>query len=448
MSEPGQKYLRIDVPHHQDPKGVDVGSSFLRLGTAEPSPPMQALLEAIVDAGFIDDERDRAANQSSGSHATVEGAPGTAGMGHVLTPAQRKAETERLLSKGGWHDHTDGNRISTTQGDKVEVIRGNYKLVVLGRQATPNDPERELGNAAGWDVSGGHIQDSALAPNSIYEIKWVQTWDGTWKVVELCEKGDTHTIFHGNNKEEFYGDTLETITGGENPDDQVTLGKLVPPTKKKRPTITERTWATAIYSYTGSSGKEVPTITSETWATNIKDETTASSIETKVKGGPTIKEYVGELSSPAKTIDTATYAGAISERLHAGASSTVTNIGVASEVGTYGVLTQVEVFGAKAALITGVAMADLELSVLRLEVKAGVKFLEVEAGVLYTEVSLSNKLSFNFGKTFKLEKDKWETAANALSVQGKTDTLAIKLKKIALQTKFVSAKVGIGLEAD
>jgi len=33
-----------------------------------------------------------------------------------------------------WRDHTDGNRITTTGGDKVEVIGGNYFLVVRGRQ--------------------------------------------------------------------------------------------------------------------------------------------------------------------------------------------------------------------------------------------------------------------------------------------------------------------------
>ncbi|MFO0550169.1 MAG: hypothetical protein U0271_17375 [Polyangiaceae bacterium] len=52
----------------------------------------------------------------------------------------RQAETLRLLTKGGWWDHSDGNRITTTSGDKIEVIQGNYKMVVLGRQVAPNPP--------------------------------------------------------------------------------------------------------------------------------------------------------------------------------------------------------------------------------------------------------------------------------------------------------------------
>ena len=52
----------------------------------------------------------------------------------ALSTDARKAESDRIHSKGGWRDHSDGNRVTTTRGDKVEVIRGNYKLLVLGRQ--------------------------------------------------------------------------------------------------------------------------------------------------------------------------------------------------------------------------------------------------------------------------------------------------------------------------
>ena len=61
----------------------------------------------------------------------------------------RTLESSQLHTKGGWRDHTDGNRITTTRGDKVEVIRGNYKLIVLGRQ------DQTKPKYAGMDLSGG-----------------------------------------------------------------------------------------------------------------------------------------------------------------------------------------------------------------------------------------------------------------------------------------------------
>ncbi len=440
MSDPGKKYLLIDVPSHQTSTGGNVGSSFLRIGSPDPTPPMRELLEEIVGKGFVDDERDRGPNDTA-AHATVEGAAGTAGPGHSLTVAQRKAETERFLTKGGWHEHTDGNRISTVVGDRIDVVRGNYKMVVLGRQDA-------LENAASWDASGGHIQDAALAPNSIYEIKWVQTWDGTWKVTELCEKGDTHNITHGNTKEENYGDTIESITGAENPEDHVTLGILAPITKKKNPTITERTWATAIYSYTGSSNKPVPTMTDETYVTSTTETMNAGTITSNTYASTSITENTGKVGTPVPTINSSTHVGAMSENLHAGALSTVSNIGVTSNVTTVGAISDVEISGAKSSLILGAVMADIEVSILRLEVKAGLGFLEIEAGLRYVEVCFGNKWSFNLGTEYKLKKDTWETAANQLTVTGKADTIGIKLKKLALQLKHTAPSVGIGLEPD
>jgi hypothetical protein len=61
----------------------------------------------------------------------------------------RTLESSQLHTKGGWRDHSDGNRITTTRGDKVEVIRGNYKLIVLGRQ------DQSKPKYAGMDISGG-----------------------------------------------------------------------------------------------------------------------------------------------------------------------------------------------------------------------------------------------------------------------------------------------------
>ena len=87
---------------------------------------------------------------------------------HGLTETARRLESQVLYSRGGWRDHSDGNRISTTWGDKVEVVRGNYKMFVLGRQ---NNPEQ----AMGWEASGGHIQDAApgTMPGASYWLEWI-----------------------------------------------------------------------------------------------------------------------------------------------------------------------------------------------------------------------------------------------------------------------------------
>src|SRR5690606_32659996 len=69
-----------------------------------------------------------------------------ANPGHGLESPERLAESAKLHARGGWRDHSDGNRITTTYGDKVEVIRGNYKMVILGRQDDP-------GEAMGWEAA-------------------------------------------------------------------------------------------------------------------------------------------------------------------------------------------------------------------------------------------------------------------------------------------------------
>src|SRR5437870_3416495 len=88
-------------------------------------------------------------NLSSGALA---GAP----AGHAYSPAERKTYSEWLHGRGGWRDHSDGNRITTTYGDKVEVVRGNYRMLVLGRQ-------NDAALASGWDASGNNIQDFSPA---------------------------------------------------------------------------------------------------------------------------------------------------------------------------------------------------------------------------------------------------------------------------------------------
>jgi hypothetical protein len=120
-------------------------------------------LVAEYDAGFfppfIDDQRERG--------TTGDNPAGS--LGHGLAPADRKVISDALQSKCGWRDHSDGNRITTTRGDKIEVIQGNYKLIVMGRQPDPTQ-------GMGWEASGNNVQDFAGAtmPGASVTVTWIK----------------------------------------------------------------------------------------------------------------------------------------------------------------------------------------------------------------------------------------------------------------------------------
>ena len=197
------KYMMIKVPDYKGTRD-DAASlvSYLRLGatpsTGDGMPEegadlfahAEAQLDGMPEGLFFDDERVRA------------GSPG------ATTTDERKSVSARMVEDCGWRDHSDGNRITTTRGDKIEVIRGNYKLLVLGRQDDPNE-------GVYLDASGGLLQTGDIAPGAISSIRWVQdpALGGTWAVLEEAEKGHVTNIYHGRVREEFYGPELTTVVG-------------------------------------------------------------------------------------------------------------------------------------------------------------------------------------------------------------------------------------------
>ena len=118
--------------------------------------------------------------------------------------AARQAETLKLLTKGGWWDHSGGNRITTTAGDKVEVIQGNYKMVVLGRQ-DPSKPVSDiLGKTFITDVSGGFFEEQNACPTPCiktveYKKSVADPRDGAtkeeWTLYQDNGNGNTHTMY-------------------------------------------------------------------------------------------------------------------------------------------------------------------------------------------------------------------------------------------------------------
>jgi hypothetical protein len=282
------KYLMLKVPDYEGTRdGSDKKVSYLRMG-ANPRPQDNVTEEgsSLVDKAknairngkqswFIDDTRDR-------------------GDGEAGIDARHQVSNQ-LVAKCGWRDHSDGNRISTTGGDKIEVIRGNYKLLVLGRQDSADD-------AVMFDASGGLLQDDDIAPGAISSIKWVQDQGGTWKVQEETEKGDVKIVFHGQVEEHFYGPLIKTVIGSA---DEATISfesEKANPATKQRPEIQEDTYASKIRRYTriGTSPRFADADLFENSTTNVPGDNSVleiidcqGTLETRIVAS-TIKDRRGQ----------------------------------------------------------------------------------------------------------------------------------------------------------
>jgi hypothetical protein len=347
MSEaPGARHLVIKVQDFAvNPMTQQSMTSYLRLGAVRdelgPNGDDKKLAELVTS--FRDDDRERTDYPEQNEYDGV-------------TPEQRRAITNRLHTLGGWRDHSDGNRISTTKGDKVEVIRGNYKMLVLGRQD-------DADNAADWEASGGHIVDGDIAAGAVTDIRWIKDeFSGTWRVHEETAKGDVVTRYHGIVKEEILGSLQETIVGTENgqqpalpedleedeaaeyteaeriagaaiatevategwtkPEGATVLNPILREKKWARSMeyqqgsatkpverIVERTWAKKMVSRTGSSDSWVENIQTSTYGTTINEETNCVDLTEK----RTVKSFFGKTTAEVGGSSTEHWFGAFIE---------------------------------------------------------------------------------------------------------------------------------------
>ncbi len=279
--EPG-KFMHVEVPDFSlETPGM---TSYLHLGAVRDpavsgsasAPPTTGEDLASRVTSFADDTRAR------------DGCP------DFVPVAERQATTSMLHVLGGWRDHTDGNRISTTRGDKIEVVKGNYSMVVLGRRE----------DRAGWDVSGGHVSQNGITYSGGGGISYTTAeYNGTWVVQEEVVKGDVTSYYHGYVRDTFWGDEKTSTTGAE-----------APTAERPNPVITDHTWALAISSYTGSSALPVPSIQSETWAESITSTTNADAVTDTT----TVSGAITSTTTAALVADTTT-AGIV-------ASTTIGNV--------------------------------------------------------------------------------------------------------------------------
>jgi hypothetical protein len=257
-----QKHLLLFVPNYDQAGATATGSplSYLRLGSmasASEALSSDALRgDDLLDlAGLTDGQTNFFQDDSRACQVASAGAPGTlpteaqaidasttvlaAGTNYyrqdgdgaatasargTLTKELRGDSAASIAPRGGWRDHTDGNRIVTVRGDRVDVVMGNYKRVIMGRVAESSvygTDETSPLKESSWEVSGGHIfEKTSTGVAALKSIEWVKESgdvDGDraprWKVVEKTAKGDTVTRYSGRVQEWFNGPWQKTVVG-------------------------------------------------------------------------------------------------------------------------------------------------------------------------------------------------------------------------------------------
>ncbi len=147
------------------------------------------------------------------------------GSGSTLTTYERQdgnatdsettpqALTSELMTRGGWRLHTDGNYVSTTRGDRVDVIFGNHHLAVLGR--TGGSSTDAVWKPAYWESSGGHaVRDDVAQRGRLTSVEWNAARSG-YTTYHNTLKGKHTERFQGPLESVYECDTWTDTVGGE-----------------------------------------------------------------------------------------------------------------------------------------------------------------------------------------------------------------------------------------
>lgn len=307
--------------------------------------------------------------------------------------AERQSESARLFTKGGWRDHTDGNRIVTTRGDKVEVVRGNYRMVVLGRHRDPCDAE-DHSVLPGFDASGGHIHEQSVVVAQRTDVEWKRRQNGTWHTRETTTKSDTQTIITGDSESFAYGHYRRSTVGSETPDVWHEPEDCSKNGCRTNPKIVSRVFASSMDSQTGSSAWWIPKFSDVTWGKEISSSTHVDTLSdhSEIESMTSTTRVTGEMTTAthAGTMSTVTTANVITDKitnmmmlsLTLGDSFTTT-WGTQTSV-TMGTMTDV-VLGTEMNL-TAILSVDINLGV-GLDLFAGIK----------GDISIGGTVSINIG---------------------------------------------------
>jgi hypothetical protein len=485
-AEPPRAKELLKVMHQAGPPGDPARGDHLQTGSGTSAvdawawdadssdfpavPPLQARDSAgkpasaagNKDVFFVDDVRKRDVDVFP--LLLTGGEPADTIQGNGLTMAQRQAESARLYSRGGWRDHSDGNRITTTYGDKVEVIRGNYKMIVMGRQDDP-------ANAQGWEVSGSHIQDYApgTMPGASYWLEWVPdyravevdttttpptnhtTQTGVWLLANTTENVYQFSRNAGHFRTETWGDLAETYVGSENPPPlgQVTgafatdavhgsAGHVPPATLpgvhydlpsvtttgtttagraapawandnqgriRSNPHVVNKTWARRIDDWTGSPAYYVPDIYEKTYAGHTHSETRVSGTTESYDYATTdySEKHVSGTSTEktfASTLNS--YTGSSDDKV--GTMVEETHAGTMKAETWADMQTEWNFLGVQSAMTLAGLISELTLTGMHTEAHVSLIHTEAELALLHTEFEASLlHLQFSMGIDWEIK---------------------------------------------
>ncbi|MFO0552599.1 MAG: hypothetical protein U0271_29685 [Polyangiaceae bacterium] len=140
--------------------------------------------------------------------------------GNTTTETTPSALTAELMTRGGIRLHTDDNYVSTTRGDRVDVIFGNHHLAVLGRTGSA-DAYRES--------SGGHaVRADRSTPHRTTLVSW-NAARGAFRTYEETVKGNHTTRFEGPLETTYECDEIVERVGRAY-DDDADEAPLIPAT--------------------------------------------------------------------------------------------------------------------------------------------------------------------------------------------------------------------------
>lgn len=324
-SNTGQKFLRLEVPHYDSETSTATAPvSYIHMGARRTDLDSRSrgddLLERIghnltsTQKLYLDDYRE--ANGQQHPSTVYHRKDGLTDQ--TTTP---QTMTAQLVTRGGWREHTDGNRITTTRGDRVEVIGGNYKMVVLGRMWS--DTADNGWGQSYWESSGGHNKDGTNTPGEVTSIVWKPSesresgsYESTWKVYAETIKGRVVSWYTGNTYEWNECDLIIDTVGAAA---SVGLSDSACPdipsadvAAAQQQTNPEDGWVMSV----SPARKQInPDITGITNATSIYDEIHANqSIDAKIDEKEVSRTSTTETTTITGNKTSRTFAGVISDQ--------------------------------------------------------------------------------------------------------------------------------------
>jgi hypothetical protein len=281
----GDKYLRLDVPNYDHKTGSAVHPrTYLQMGSyptggseKERGDDLLTLVGLTTSTSqyFKDDYRKAHGFQHGGTvYYRDDGTPASA----RASTSDPVALTSELRTRGGWRQHTDGNHVSTTRGDRVDVIFGNYKMVVLGRL---NAPAGDWGETY-WESSGGHTRWATNTQGDMVLVEWNDTRN-TWRTYDETLKGHSISRFQGIVDEIYECRTMHSYIGYDGDVTASHAGGPVIPTSSVTDPHTQTDQATTWINPGSGPGsgrprhKECPDVDEDVKAKKIEETTKVTS---------------------------------------------------------------------------------------------------------------------------------------------------------------------------